>query len=451
MAPKPNLLVILTDQQSATLMGCAGNPHVRTPAMDRLASEGVRFDRAYCANPVCIASRFSLFTGRMPSEIGLWSNRTGHLGTIPGEVRAQGLGHVLRQAGYETAYGGKVHLPRMTAQDIGFEVVSKDERARLAEDCAMFLKEDHSRPFCLVASFINPHDICYMALRDMATSEDERRLVEGGGIECATLDEALRPPEGLDAEAFAALCPPLPPNFEIQDDEPEALRALAEARPFRQRVRERWTPARWRMHRWAYARLAERVDAEIGRLLDALRASAFADNTLVVFTSDHGDMDSAHRLEHKSTYYEEACRIPLIVAGPGVRQPGRVESRLVSNGLDLLPTLCDYAGIGVPAGRTGRSWRPLLEADNAVDWRDHVPVEYAFGHALVGPRLKHAMADFGTSPEQLLDLEDDPGETRNALHRTDHADALGRFRGLQARYYPARRDLETIRKDLCFG
>lgn len=450
MAPRPNLLVILTDQQSATMMGCAGNPHVRTPAMDRLAAEGVRFDRAYCANPVCIASRFSLMTGRMPSEIGLWSNRTAHLRPIPARIRDQGLGHLMRRAGYEAAYGGKVHLPKMGAEDVGFDVVSTDERARLADDCAAFLRRPRDRPFCLVASFINPHDICYMAIRDMAATAHEHRLVESGKVECDTLDAALRrPPETDDAAFFGSVCPPLPPNFEPQEDEPEALRRLLEIRPFRASVRERWSPERWREHRWAYARLTERVDAEIGRLLDALRASAFADNTVVVFTSDHGDMDSTHRMEHKSTYYDAACRIPLVVSAPGMPRRGRVDRRLVSNGLDLVPTLCDYAGVAAPSGLAGRSWRPLVEDVPGTAWRDAVPVEHGFGRVTVSEHLKYAVADIGASPEQLMDLRDDPWETRNALADARHASALADLRAAHARLFPhPPRDEATVLADL---
>jgi choline-sulfatase len=450
MSERPNLLVILTDQQSASMMGCAENPYVRTPAMDRLAAEGVRFDRAYCTNPVCIASRFSLLTGRMPSEIGLWSNRTAHLNPVSAEIRHEGLGHLMRQAGYETAYGGKVHLPKMGAEDVGFDVISTDERARLSVDCAAFLQRRHPRPFCLVASFINPHDICYMAIRDMVSNEPERRLIETGRVECATLDAALqRPPTVDDAAFFGGLCPPLPPNFEAQQDEPEAIRRLLEIRPFRGSVRARWSAERWREHRWAYARLTDRVDAEIGHLTDALRASAFADNTVVVFTSDHGDMDAVHRMEHKSTYYDAACRIPLIVTAPGLQTRGRVDPHLVSNGLDLVPTLCDYAGVAAPSNLAGRSWRPLVEGTSPPVWRDAVPVEHAFGHAIVTEHFKHAVADVGSSAEQLIDLQEDPWETRNAVHDRHHAARLAALRGTHLRLFPGPfRDEATVLADM---
>ncbi len=164
------------------------------------------------------------------------SNRTAEIGAIPEDIRKQGLGFQMRAAGYEAAYAGKVHLPKMSAQDVGFDCFCRDERNELAAACAEFVRKDRDRPFCLVASFINPHDICYMAIRDAAETEQEKGLVARGAVECATLDEALLRPDGMDEETFfARCCPPLPPNFEPQADEPEAISMMLNARPFRMR------------------------------------------------------------------------------------------------------------------------------------------------------------------------------------------------------------------------
>ncbi len=117
---RPNVLVIITDQQSATMMSCAGNKHLKTPAMDSLAAAGVRFERAYPSNPVCLPARFSFFTGRMPSGVGIGLNEDGRKG-VPKEMASQAMGWLFRKAGYQTVYGGKVHLPRgMGLEQIGF-------------------------------------------------------------------------------------------------------------------------------------------------------------------------------------------------------------------------------------------------------------------------------------------------------------------------------------------
>jgi choline-sulfatase len=245
------------------------------------------------------------------------------------------------------------------------------------------------------------------------------------------LDWALQRPEGVsEADFFARWCPPLPENFAVQDDEPEAVHTLLKERGFRDWIRRHWSEARWREHRWAYARLVASVDAQIGRVLEALDAGPAAENTVVIFTSDHGDMDAAHRLEHKSLFHEESARVPLLVRDPAV--PGGEVDRtsLVSNGLDLMPTLCDYAGAAGPAAPEGRSFRPSAGQRPRADEREAVKMESYIGRAVITERHKYMRYDQGAHAEQLYDLEQDPGETRNALHDAHQQEALKRHRRL---------------------
>jgi arylsulfatase A-like enzyme len=437
-ANRPNILLLLTDQQNFRMMSCAGNRYLRTPAMDALASRGTRFARAYCANPVCIPSRFSLFTGRLPSEIGLRSNSTQHLTALPERVRSTAMGWLLRKGGYEAAYLGKEHFPRAKAADLGFDYLDKDERDGCARAAVEFLGRPHESPFLLVCSFINPHDICYMAIRDFATTDFDRMLIERGQVEIATLDRALERPAGISDERFwRDLCPPAPPNLEPQKDEPEAIQALLEERPFRKNAREKWSDERWRLHRWAYTRLTEMVDAQIGRVTSALWSSRYASNTVVIFSSDHGDLDSAHRMEHKSCLYEEAVHVPLIIAAPDSAAHGTVDrTHLVSNGLDLLPTVCDFAGVDPPQGLAGKSARPLLGGRRPRRWRDWVPVESEVGNAIVTERYKYALHHAGANSEQLFDLREDPYETRNFAGLPERKRALEEHRRTFARQWP---------------
>lgn len=419
---RPNILFIFTDQQSATMLSAAGNRYVSTPGMDSIAARGVQFKRAYCGNPMCVPSRFSLMTGRLPSEIGLRNNTDNHIDAIPHHIRQNGLGWLLRNAGYKTAYGGKVHLPKvLTPEDLGFDTISSDERDALADTCADFLTQPHDQPFFLVASFINPHDICHMAIRDFAETESEKRLSQPDRIELQEVDAALRLAEAFDRDDFFAWhCPPLPANYEIQTDEPEAISQMQARSPFKRKARAHYDEERWRLHRWVYARLTERVDAQIGRVLQALQDSGHAQNTLVIFTSDHGDMDASHRMEHKTAFYEEASRIPLLIAAPGMQHTRFVDTHLVSNGLDLLPTLCDYAGVAPPDDVQGASLRPLIEGQPIENWRTALPVESEIGRMIVTERYKYMLHDEGAHREQLIDLLTDPGEMRNAAGDPQH-------------------------------
>ena len=401
---KPNILVIMTDQQHAGMMSCAGNSYVKTPMMDSLAATGARFELAYCANPVCVPSRVTMLTGIMPSRIGMETNGKGKAKGTP-DILEHSMGRVFAKAGYETVYGGKQHVP-MTIEDAGFRDIEKNSGPKLAETCAQFLRQKHDKPFLMVASFINPHDICFMAI------SDARNPGKISGPK--PLLEALTLPTGMSREDFfAKACPPLPANYAIPLGEPEAILA-ADTRGFRTYARKEWTAEQWRLHRWAYARLTECVDTEIGVVLTALRETGLDANTLVVFVSDHGDMDASHRLEHKSVLYDEATRVPLIVSWKGVTKPGLVDrEHLISAGQDLIPTLCDFANVPVPSALKGRSVRALAEGRTPSTWREAQVVENGDSRMVRSARYKYIVYASGARREMLVDMKSDPGEMNN--------------------------------------
>ena len=181
------------------------------------------------------------------------------------------------------------------------------------------------------------------------------------------------------------------------------------------------------MHCWAYCKLTEKVDAEIAKILDALKESGDADNTVIIFTSDHGDMDSAHRMEHKTALYEEACKVPFIISQPDMIKKGVCSNKLISNGLDLFPTICDYAGITLSNDLQGKSVRPIVE-NKENDWRDTVYVESEFGNMIVTDRYKYAVYDEGKNNEQLYDLSVDPYETQNFAGIAEYQNILSKLR-----------------------
>jgi choline-sulfatase len=427
---RPNILYIFTDQQSATMMRCAGNEYVHTPAMDSIAACGTRFDRAYCTNPVCVPSRMSMVTGHYPSEMNVKSNNA-KSSEVPAHFVRDAMGHLMNQAGYDVGYAGKVHLPKPLKLDkVGFDnYLTKDERDDLADEAARFIRAPRKRPFFLAASFINPHDICYMAIRDRAVSSFEKALVRNGKLPISRLDEALERPRGVsDDEFWSRLCPPLPPNHEPLEDEPEAIQGLLDKRGFRKHVRENWSDEKWRLHRWAYARLTERVDAQIGRVLKALRDSGQEENTVIIFSSDHGDNDAARKTEHKTLPYDESSRIPFIVSQKGMTQAGVDRTHLVSNGLDLIPTLCDYARIKQPEHMTGRSVRGLAEGSQQTQWRSDLVIQGEISRSLLMGPYKYICFDEGENREQLFDLHRDPYEMHDLIGQTDLQAVVQRMR-----------------------
>jgi choline-sulfatase len=368
-----------------------------------------------------------MMTGRYPSYFGFDGNAPPERPPRPEDLRAA-MGHVFRAAGYRTVFGGKTHWPKpMTPEAIGFEYLTADERDGLADKCVDFLAAKQDQPFLLVASFINPHDICLMAIDAYTKANHLPAMYPKLEIERKRVAEAMALPDGVSrSEFFRKHCPPLPANHKTTDGEPSVLSQFGS---FRGWARRHWTEEDWRLHRWAYCRLTERVDAEIGRVLTALRNSGRERNTVVVFSSDHGDMDGAHGFEHKSLPYEESARVPLLVSWPG-RVPARKINRthLVSSTVDLLPSLCDFAGIPPPPGLPGLSIRSIAEGKTPSRWREDLLIEFTGGKCLRGRRHKYSVWEKGENREMLIDMEKDPGETKNLANDPAAEPVLTAFR-----------------------
>lgn len=429
----PNILVIMTDQQNATMLSCTGNKWLHTPALDRLASRGIRFEKAYATNPVCVPSRFSIQTGTFPSVIGMRTNVSPvdkvHQAILQ-NLKANALGNVFRNAGYETYYGGKVHLPTQysMAGPWGYDVITKNERDSLAITASDFLlnRKRGDNPFLLFVSFINPHDICYDAIQFGWPDSDLAKTTP------PDIFDALKiPKEITEKEFYDSYCPPLPSNHQPMIGESYAVDSFLNYRDFHKKARNEWTDKDWRLLRWAYARLTERVDSLIGIVLNALDKSELKDSTIIVFTSDHGEMDGAHKLEAKSFFYEESIRIPFIVSYSWLKDKGRIDSNhLVSNGLDLLPTLCDMAGVSAPEDLPGKSLTPLFKSSKMQNWRDHIFIENYLGYLIHTSRYKYELDDKDDDKirEVFSDLQLDPGETHNMIHNSEYAKTIGQLR-----------------------
>lgn len=412
---QPNILFIMTDQHHAKMLSSAGNPYLNTRALDRIAESGIRFTNAYATNPVCVPSRISIATGMMAGRLGVLDN--GMKAEIPERIKANSLGMLLKQAGYDTFYGGKSHLPRaLDPLEAGYDVFFKDQRDKLPGACIEFMAKERERPFFAVASFINPHDICF-AYNARQADREGKPLV----------DQLYREAQSLPEDQL----PPLPDNHGIPKNEPSGIRdnlkvdAVTPARL----IREDYSDRDWRNYRWIYCRLTERVDAQIGELMQGLRDHGLEERTLVVFTADHGDMDGSHRLASKNLFYEESAGVPYLMQYTGVISPGQVDSRnLISNGLDTLPTLIEYAGIPIPDFLLGQSLRSISEGKVEANRRPYVVAENNIGRMLRTQRFKYCVYKTGTPRESLVDLEKDPGEMNNLVMLPEYEDILNQHR-----------------------
>ncbi len=410
---RPNILYILTDQQNAEMMSCTGNPYLHTPAMDSLFAGGVRFEKAYTVYPLCSPARASMFSGKMPQELGY----QGNFHDMKEEDRLQGLGHLLTEAGYECAYGGKWHVDHGYIDlhyDHGFEKICGFDDNELPKKCAQYLSRDHGKPFFLVAGFDNPHNICEWGRHQQPP--------------WCSLPEAPRVEE----------CPSLPANYLISAYEPWPITAHRHDYMYNYgHIPPNMDVNYIRRQRWAYARLTEEVDKRIGVILDSLRKNGLENDTIVIFSSDHGEQAGSHGLTHKMVMYDESTRIPFIFSGKRIAHNGEVNrTHLVSNCLDFYATICDYAHVQMPDRHKGKSLKPYLEGTDSAAIREFVPAEADMGEMRKKSRMirtgryKYVAYKRGIWPEQLFDMEKDPGEMVNLAYDSRYTDILLHHREL---------------------
>ena len=401
---KPNVLYILTDQQSFNMMSCMGNKYLSTPNMDRLAKQGYRFDKNYVANPVSQPSRFSLMTGRFASDVNTRGNNDNYnVSDIIQITSESSIGKLFKNNGYETYYSGKTHLYSEDMSLYGFTLNSKspyDEPAQYAETFFPTRKQA-VKPFLLVVSFMNPHDISYDAGFDA-------RFPDGlSSSAAAATKKYLNIKDGLTTEEYQTQVPP-PPTNQTRID---AIQASVTTNGSGYR---NWSDAQWDQFRWMYYKLTEEVDGQIGRVLDALDDAGLTDNTIIVFTSDHGEFNQSHGLVHKTYMFEESQRTPLIFSGKGIDKDKINDSTLVCNGTDIVPTICDLTGIPIPLSLYGISLKSYLSTNDDVKaTRDFLVTESGLGFQITDGRYKYTIMEFARNPDMLFDLKNDSGETNN--------------------------------------
>ncbi|MGN6644857.1 MAG: sulfatase family protein [Verrucomicrobiota bacterium] len=416
---RPNFLFICTDDQRFDALGVvqreqggqARFPWFKSPNMDRLAAEGVRFRNAFVTSSLCSPSRAVFLTGRYNHLNGVTDNHT----IFPTDSVTHAT--LLRAAGYKTAYIGKWHMYKQRGQRPGFDFSASYIAHGRYENCPFeingveqptqgwvddvatdyaieFMRTNRSGPFLLAIGFKSPHGPCLppARLKDAFAGERCRPAI----------NEKATPPYFTDelAKANPAVNPSLP------DPRLDYFRCLAGA------------------------------DENLGRLLNALDELGLAENTMVIYTSDNGYYLGDHGLHDKRSAYEESLRVPLLVRYPPLGRKGMLMNETVLN-LDLASTIVDYAGLTIPKEMQGRSWRPLLERKSLsllADWRSGFFYEYFFERNYLVPTLFAVRTDnaklvqYPGHPDwtQVFDLGRDPFELDNLAGQPDR-------RALQAR------------------
>jgi len=437
---RPNILVIYADQMRADAMGCAGNPVIKTPHLNRMAGEGVRFTNAFVSYPLCCPFRASFLTGKYAHANGMYSNH------FPIDTNQTFLATLLKEKGYRTAYIGKWHLDggpkpgfvppgeRRLGFDhfVGFNrghyymkaVYYKDtdqpyhcpryepdfQTDHLMEYMQSCIEQEDNRPFFAYICFGPPHFPMEMPdyMKDLYSP-----------------DEVILPPGVPDPEQQKAV-----QQLKLELDCAGDKRALEKSKtagetkdPFdpetEQEIREFIAQ---------YYGMVTNIDHNVGRILNFLDRNGIADNTIVIFMSDHGDMfgQHGHYCGIKRSPYKGSMQVPFIVRWPKRFKAGRTVSSLIDVAVDSMPTLLEICGIDIPDEVQGISYLPLL-GGTADCTRDAVMYEI-MKQADGGPgdytpvpergirTLKWLYVRKPDRPKYLFDLEKDPEEMNNLIH-----------------------------------
>lgn len=425
---KPNVLLICADQFRAGVMGCAGDPNVKTPNLDRLSHMGVRYERAYANSPICTPSRISLFTGQYPRTHRYYENSAHDCQDDMDTFMAT----YFRRQGYRTALIGKSHMvgkwdhegfehirysnladaPLDNPLQVGYfkylvenglgdafdqgmayndppgtsQIPLEHSLERWIGDQAVdyLSKQERGTPYFLYVSFDRPHE-------PYVVSPPYDRMYD---------------PEKLEL--------PYSASHEDWGKKPEYQKTLVEKRI--ETKGQPGTEKELRNYLAHYYGLVSLIDEEIGRILDQLEQRGDMDNTVIVFLSDHGDFAGEHGLMHKPLgMYESIHRVPLLVAYRGVIEEGRVSDQLVEL-VDVYPNLCRLAGVAVPENVEGDMW--IGEEGEAG--KEFSVVDYNDVSSIRTRRYRLVMPLNGQG--ELYDHESDPHELRNLWNDKSHAE-----------------------------
>lgn len=449
--PLPNIVLIVSDNQSHSLLGIYGNSEILTPNIDRLATEGIRFNRAFSVNGVCSPTRATLMTGLLPSQTGVHVALPTNfeVGNWSAIEEFRNLPLTLKNAGYKTALVGKYHLGVHDNPQLGFDfwvtfpgghtttfydqvVIDNGNTYRNPDHLTDFWtrkaiefieQQSGDQPFFLLLTYNGP----YM-LPPTVTMEPRNRY----------------------AEYYSRHTPPFP-----QEPVHPFLRNWAMGRgPSGLMVREgttAWTAIGALNNRTAMINTAAEtamVDDGVGKVLATLESRGLEDDTLVIYTSDQGASYGHHGLWGNTSWsfpfaaYNINMQVPLIFRQPGRIPAGVVNERMI-NQVDFMPTLLDYIGLGdiEIANSPGKSFAPMLEGES-IAWDDTVFFEFVTVRVIETPRWKYLKRFPPPDPREFYDLETDPGETSNLIDSPQHAEIIAALDQRLTEYFAKHADPE---------
>ena len=427
---KPNILMIISDEHNAGVLGCYGNAIARTPNLDRLAREGVLFDSCYCNSPLCVPSRLSFTASKYASRVGAWNN----LCWLP-TADYPSLPRILNAAGYNSFLCGRMHYD--ATRRYGFtEFGDSPANNTLKTGKGHRRKADELTPLPGISERF-----------DSFHPGEDSGIMKRDRIVTAGTTEFLAQRQG-DAKPFFFLAGYHAPHFPLTIPEkywepfkgqipmPEIPEGHLESQPRNYRIfritknLEDVPDAIVRKGRELYYGLTQWLDEEIGKVLKALDTSEVADNTVVIYTSDHGESMGEHGLWWKNCMYEHASRVPLIVSWPARWKGGQRRTEGCSL-LDLAQTIAEISEATVPRDWNGDSLVRWMD-DPKHEWKDLAVSEYYDGNIASGfamirrgkyKYVYHTPADRDHPAErELYDLRDDPGEFENLAYRNEHKD-----------------------------
>ncbi|MBM4087977.1 MAG: sulfatase [Planctomycetes bacterium] len=442
-SPRPNVLFLISDDLN-NFLGCYGDSRAKTPNIDKLAARGVRFERAYCTFPLCGPSRNSMLTGLYPNSTGILANAQIFRQTIPAHAS---LPQAFRRAGYFAARIGKLYhynVPNSVGTNGHDDPASWELELNPA---GVDRLEEQPHIFSLRPGSFGGTLSWYASPRGDADHTDGLHAADAEWVleRCARRKDR---PFFLAVGFFRPHTPyvaPKVPYFgwypademplveNVKEDQADMPAAALGSYKTEQ---DALTDELRRQCVQAYYASISFMDAQVGRVVDALQRLGLADNTIIVFTSDHGYHMGEHGLWQKMSLFEESARVPLLIVAPGVGREGAVAQSPVSH-LDLYPTLCALAGVAGPANLQGQSLAAMLaEPDTpgrgwaltqvtrgaVVRPRQGDPVDKRFfGYTLRTPRWRFTEWDEGRQGRELYDHDSDPRELDNLAEKPEHA------------------------------